>query len=219
MGTPQERVAGSRRPTQFRALVGPRYPVKVTFATLQRMHQALRIRRARADEAPDLAPVLTDLCRRSKAHWGYDTLLLSRWQDDLRISVEDIDRGAVLVAEASERTEDGSPRVVGFARVTPGSGAHLHHPAPARLDDLWVEPGDIGSGVGRALFEAACEVARTLPADQMLIVADPNAEGFYLRMGARRIGEEASEVVDGRRLPILTIDLHRPSRGRSVTSG
>ena len=61
---------------------------------------------------------------------------------------------------------------------------------------------------------AACEVARTLPADRLLIVADPNAEGFYLRMGARRVGEEDSEVVDGRRLPIMLLDLDRP-----VTSG
>ena len=46
------------------------------------------------------------------------------------------------------------------------------------------------------------------------------AEGFYLRMGARRIGEEASEVVDGRQLPILLIDLRRPAAGATlVTSG
>jgi GNAT superfamily N-acetyltransferase len=186
------------------------------------MDDALRIRRARADESTTLAPVLTDLCRRSKAHWGYDTELLDRWAADLRVRPEDIERDAVLVAELGDT--DGSAtapasRIVGFARVTPGAASHLDHPAPAKLDDLWVEPGDIGTGVGAALFEAACEVARTLPADQLLIVADPNAEGFYLRMGARRIGEEASEVVDGRRLPILLLDLHRPMSEPSVTPG
>ena len=170
------------------------------------MDQALRIRRARADEAVDLAPILTDLSRRSKAHWGYDPDLLRRWADDLSIGPEDVERDAVLVAEVGE--EPG--RIAGFARVAEGTKPAITGPAPAQLKDLWVEPAEVGSGIGRALFAAACEVARTLPADQLLIVADPNPEGFYLRMGARRIGEEASEVVDGRRLPILLLDLDRP---------
>jgi GNAT superfamily N-acetyltransferase len=184
------------------------------------MQQALRIRRARPDEAAVLAPLLTDLCRRSKAHWGYDPALLGRWADDLAITPDDIDRDAVLLAELGDTHDPGPGRIAGFARVSRGTGSHVDHPAPAKLNDLWVEPGDMGSGVGRALFEASCEVARTLPADQLLIVADPNAEGFYLRMGARRIGEEASEVVDGRRLPILLLDLHRPGpEALPVTSG
>ena len=184
------------------------------------MHEGIRIRRARAEEGEALAPVLTDLCRRSKAHWGYEQELLDRWAGDLSITADDIDRDAVLVSELGDPDGTTPSRIVGFARISSGTGAHLDHPAPARLNDLWVEPRDMGTGVGSALFEASCEVARTLPADQMLIVSDPNAEGFYLRMGARRIGEEASEVVEGRQLPILLIDLHRPAPGEPpVTSG
>jgi GNAT superfamily N-acetyltransferase len=174
---------------------------------------APRIRRAGPDEADVLAPALTELCRRSKAHWGYDPALLARWADDLRIRPDDIRHDAVLVAEV---TEQGRERLAGFARVARGPGPST---APARLPDLWVEPSAIGTGVGRALFAAACEVAKALPAEQLLIVADPNAEGFYLRMGARRIGEEDSEVVDGRRLPILLLDLHRPGGRVGITSG
>lgn len=170
------------------------------------MEQSLRIRRARAEEAVQLAPILTQLARRAKAQWGYDPELLRRWAEDLRVTPEDIDRDAVLVAEAG----DGPDRVVGFARVSAGAPSSTGDPTPAQLKDLWVMPEDMGRGVGRALFAAACEVARTLPADRLVIVADPNAEGFYLRMGARRIGEEASEVVDGRQLPILLLDLGRP---------
>lgn len=187
----------------------------------------LRIRRARADEAGTLAPLLTDLCRRSKAHWGYARELLERWSDELRITPADIERDAVLVAESADPTATPpTVRVVGFARIAadPPDGATPHDPrtgadAWARLRDLWVGPQDIGGGAGRALFHAACEVARTLPADRLRIVADPNAEGFYIRMGARRVGEEASEVVDGRRLPILVLDLHRPVGDAGVTRG
>jgi hypothetical protein len=39
------------------------------------------------------------------------------------------------------------------------------------------------------------------------ISAEPNAEGFYQKMGARRIGEVTSEVLGKtRHLPRLTID-------------
>ncbi|GMV34320.1 MAG: hypothetical protein AMXMBFR60_21490 [Chloroflexota bacterium] len=45
----------------------------------------------------------------------------------------------------------------------------------------------------------------------MKIEADPNAESFYIRMGARRIGEHRSDV-DGapRILPALEMQLRFP---------
>lgn len=65
----------------------------------------------------------------------------------------------------------------------------------------------MGQGVGRALMTAAIEVARTLPAERLRIISDPNAEPFYERFGAQRMGEADSEVVAGRRLPILELAL------------
>ena len=62
-------------------------------------------------------------------------------------------------------------------------------------------------GVGRALFDHALDRAAALGAETLGIEADPNAEGFYLRMGATRVGEIAYEL-DGRErvLPLLTVD-------------
>jgi len=152
------------------------------------------IARAAAHEAADLAPVLTALCRRSKASWGYPAELLARWVDDLRIEPVDIEQDAVLVCRRSDGT------ILGFSRVA----LRDDH---SQLCDLWVEPTAMGSGIGRALWDAAVEVARTLPFDQLQLAADPNAEPFYERMGARRIGEVKSEVVNGRRLPLMAFDL------------
>ena len=42
-------------------------------------------------------------------------------------------------------------------------------------------------------------------ATAMRIEADPGAEAFYLRMGARRIGVAPSEAIPGRMLPLLEI--------------
>jgi GNAT superfamily N-acetyltransferase len=74
-----------------------------------------------------------------------------------------------------------------------------------RLDHLWVLPVAMGRGVGRALFEHAVEEARTLGFSSMNIEADPNAEGFYQRMGARRVGTSVTEIdSQSRELPLMS---------------
>jgi len=54
----------------------------------------------------------------------------------------------------------------------------------------------------------------------MRIESDPNAEGFYLRMGARRIGIKAAEV-DGvqRELPVLVYEVGREPSGVVTDTG
>jgi GNAT superfamily N-acetyltransferase len=80
------------------------------------------------------------------------------------------------------------------------------------LEHMWVSPGWIGSGVGRLLFEHAMGIAASREAHSVEIEADPNAEGFYLRMGARRVGENAYEIEGHRRvLPLMVMELSKPA--------
>jgi len=146
-----------------------------------------RIRRARPDEAD----ALSALAARSKAHWGYDAAFLERVRDAMTLHPEDVDQHEVWVLESSS----GDP--IGYHRVMPGD--------PAELEDLWVEPSAIGSGGGRLLFEHAVDVARSGGASALEIDADPNAVGFYERMGAVQIGETQSTLIPGRTLPRLRI--------------
>ena len=148
-----------------------------------------RIRRARPDEAN----ALSALAARSKAHWGYDAAFMARVQDAMTLRAEDVDRHEVWVLES----ESGTP--IGYHRVIPGD--------PAELEDLWVEPAAIGSGVGRRLFDHAVEIARGVGASALEIDADPHAVGFYERMGAVRIGETSSKLIPGRTLPRLRMPL------------
>jgi len=146
-----------------------------------------RIRRARPTEADDLSA----LAARSKAHWGYDAVFLERVRDAMTLRSEDVELHEVWVLESSS----GDP--IGYHRVMPGD--------PAELEDLWVEPSAIGSGGGRLLFEHAVDVARSGGASALEIDADPNAVGFYERMGAVQIGETQSTLIPGRTLPRLRI--------------
>lgn len=63
-----------------------------------------------------------------------------------------------------------------------------------------------------ALFEHALRTAASLGAGVVGIEADPNAEGFYRRMGARRVDEIVYEI-DGRErvLPLLAMYVQAPS--------
>lgn len=76
------------------------------------------------------------------------------------------------------------------------------------LEHLWVSPELIGTGVGRKLFAHAVDEAIYLNAKSIDIESDPNAEEFYKRMGAKRIGENVTQVEETKRiLPRLRVDL------------
>ena len=65
----------------------------------------------------------------------------------------------------------------------------------------------VGSGAGRALFDAAAALARRFSARRLTILADPNAAAFYERMGARFVRNAPSDAIPGRTLPLYEYDL------------
>lgn len=145
----------------------------------------LRLRPARTDEAE----ALTDLSLRAKAVWGYDAGFLARCRAVMTVKAANIESRPHVVAEL-----DG--RLAGFYGFEPEA-------AGIGLDYLFVEPDLIGRGVGRALWNHAVATARRLGQGALVVVSDPNAEGFYLRMGCSRIGTRPSELESGRQLPLL----------------
>ncbi len=60
------------------------------------------------------------------------------------------------------------------------------------------------SGVGKALLRHALRTARENGALGLEVASDPHAEGFYRKLGARRIGVVPSHP-EGRKLPLLRI--------------
>ena len=143
---------------------------------------------------PGESQSLTALCVRSKAHWGYAAAFMKLSAAALTVDEDDIAAGRVLVAV------DDAGRVIGVAGVTTEGDT-------ADLDALFVDPPAIGSGAGRALFEAAVSLARRQGARRMTILADPNAAAFYERMGARYMRHAPSDAIPGRTLPFYEYDL------------
>jgi len=150
----------------------------------------LTLRAARADEAA----LLSALALRAKALWGYSPEFMQACRDELTYAAADVARGGFVVAE-----EDG--RVVGFYALAPTvDGA-------AELKALFVEPAEIGRGLGRALIEHAKASAARLGASRMVIQGDPHAARFYVAAGGVHSGTRPSGSIAGRALPLFVIAL------------
>lgn len=146
----------------------------------------IEIRRATSNDAVRA----TEIARIAKAHWGYPSEWLAAWEEELTIRDSDIERHATFVA-----CLDGE--IVGVCQLQ-RSDQHVF------LEHVWVDPRAHRKGVGRALVQHAQEESRGVIA----IVADPNAESFYLRLGARRVGEVAGPMpgAPDRMLPLMELD-------------
>lgn len=117
---------------------------------------------------------LTRIAREAKAHWEYPATWLAQWEATLTITPDFVHRHVVREAEVS-----GLP--IGFHALVDGTGFW-------RLEHLWIQPAFHGRGVGRALFLDAVALIRGRRPGIMRIEAEPNAAGFYRRMGAIRVG-------------------------------
>jgi GNAT superfamily N-acetyltransferase len=151
---------------------------------------------------PEDANALTEIAHAAKRHWGYPERWIAEWRDILTMRPEFIATNISYCA-----MEEGRP--VGFyVLTTEHDGVHLDH--------LWIIPAAMGRGIGRALFEHAVDQARRSGFDSIRIEADPNAETFYQRMGAKRVGTSVGEVEgEKRELPVME---YRDFAGRTNSS-
>jgi GNAT superfamily N-acetyltransferase len=155
---------------------------------MEHKRPAVSIRRARPDEGERLREIAVA----SKSHWGYERERVERWAADGDFSPAGLAAKEVLVAEV-----DGRP--VAWASLLPRGEV-------CWLDDLWVEPEWIGAGLGSLLFRRAAERATRLGAVRLEWEAEPNAVGFYEKLGARRLRESGPSAW-GRILSIYGVDL------------
>ena len=128
------------------------------------------IRPATAEEAP----ALSELCRRSKAHWGYDDDFMAACVEELTVRPERYGDNEVWVAE------DGAP--VGLYELACD---------PDGVGDVllfFVAPEAMGRGVGAALWSHMEQRAADRGLTRITVEADPYAAPFYERMGCRLTG-------------------------------
>lgn len=144
---------------------------------------------------PNEADLLTDVTLRSKAYWGYDADFMKNVTPILTIHAETIATSEYWVLET-----DGV--VQGYYSLE----------APIEdsitLENLFIVPEAIGKGYGKTLLRHALQTAVERGFKVVTLDSDPNAEGFYLKLGAERVGERPSNIMANRILPLMRFDLH-----------
>lgn len=154
------------------------------------MKQELTLERARADHAH----ALTEITMAAKRLWEYPEAWIQIWLPQLTISKEYINENETWLALLNDEP-------AGFYSLKQYEGIWW-------LDHLWVRPGAMGQGLGGFLFRHALMRCRARGVSILRIESDPNAQGFYEKMGAVKV-EECHTEVEGqsRILPIMEIHL------------
>lgn len=134
----------------------------------------LTIRPAGAGEHAALLALMT---RSSLANPGDREALLAN-PDAIELPPAQIAAGRVFVAGRGGAA-------LGFVALEPRPDGGLE------VDGLFVEPGRWRQGIGRALIQHACAVARAEGVPALHVVAGV-AEGFYVTCGFRRVGTSST---------------------------
>jgi len=142
------------------------------------------IRKANDDEAEKL----TEIAIASKKYWNYPESWFEEWSDVLNISPETIHNLDIWVAE-----NDSSP--FGFVGISVSDSV-------AELEHLWVHPDYMSQGTGKSLFKKVIDYCQCNGVKKIRIESDPNAQGFYEKMGAHQVGFVESKPKP-RKLPVL----------------
>ncbi|PCJ95164.1 MAG: GNAT family N-acetyltransferase [Hyphomicrobiales bacterium] len=130
---------------------------------------------------------ISEMCMRSKAHWGYDDAFMQACKDELALHPHELKTCDVALAELDSK-------ILGYAKV------EYDHDMP-QLGALFIDPDAIGQGVGKTLFIWAVTQCRERGLEKLAIVSDPFAATFYEKMGSRKVGMVASGSISGRELP------------------
>lgn len=153
----------------------------------------MKIRRAQTGDIPRLGELLVQVCRVHSQ--GRPDLFRAggrKYSDQqLRSLLEDPDRPVLVAA-------DGADRALGYAfcvlQRCRGEGA-LRDMTTLYLDDLCVDEACRGQHVGRALYQAAVELARSAGCYNLTLnvwACNDSARRFYEKCGLRvqKIGME-----------------------------
>jgi GNAT superfamily N-acetyltransferase len=154
---------------------------------------------------PSEAEELTKLTFLSKNFWNYPDEWLESWRESLTVTPSYIEENMVIVAEIEgilagylsiSKEDQDAVLTIGDYSSKEGNC----------LDNLFVHPDYIRKSIGESLLNHAKEWCKNHGISKLHIYSDPNAKGFYEKMGASYLGEFQSEG-SVRPLPILLLEI------------
>lgn len=144
---------------------------------------------------------LTTISFAAKRYWNYPEEYFDVWKDELTITPDYINHNEVYVAKFNEK-------IVGFISMVEVKNDFKVGGLWLRkgfwLDHIFVHPTFIGKRVGSKLVLFAKELCGKKNIRYLDILSDPNARGFYDRIGAQFIREVPSNI-EGRTVSLYTL--------------
>jgi N-acetylglutamate synthase-like GNAT family acetyltransferase len=137
--------------------------------------------RARAEELASI----NDLIARSKAHWPWPEDYLEHSLSLLKITPGYLSNALTFEMMDSDR------KLVGFLSL------EERDTSSGLLDHLWIDPPQIGKGLGSIACDHAFGVARQEGWSALFVLPDLPSVGFYERKGFRDTGERVPSRVPG----------------------
>lgn len=137
--------------------------------------------------------ILTQITKKSKAYWGYSAEQIQKWEVNLTISPDYIKEHDVF-----KLVKD---------KVIIGYYSYLFEDEKnVKMDNLFILPEYIGKGFGKYLFLDFLNRMKEAEIQTIQLDSEPNAEGFYLKMGFVKIGAFETSIKD-RFMPIMKMKL------------
>lgn len=137
--------------------------------------------------------LLTNIALLSKAHWGYSDELIESWRSDLTVTPK-------MIKSLFAYKFIQNNKITGFYILNQPIVNNIE------LEMLFVLPEFIGKGIGKKLLLHAFTKALNLNANELTLLADPNAVAFYESQGFIIIDKKES-IIPNRFLPIMQKDL------------
>jgi GNAT superfamily N-acetyltransferase len=158
-------------------------------------NEAFEIRQARDGEEN----LLTEISFASKGYWNYPPEYLKIWEPELTITKNYLSRNKVFVYE-SDKEILAFYSIVNLSEPLILEGIEIGE--GIWLDHMFVRPDQIGHGIGKRLFTHLTGYCKENSIGEIKILVDPNARGFYEKMGCEYIKEYLS-TIKSRTIPMM----------------
>ena len=139
--------------------------------------------------------LLCSIANKAKGYWDYPQEYLDKCRVyfEQEFTIEYLKKSHTYLIQVSGKT-------IGMGTLL------LDGKEGPMIDQFWLLPEQIGKGYGKEAFALLTNKARRLGWNSLTIISDTYAEGFYIAMGSKRIGELKSEVRDSM-LPKMFLSL------------
>lgn len=148
--------------------------------------------------------LLTIIAFSAKRHWNYPERYYELWKDELTISEEYILKNMVYKACYNNQ-------IVGFYSIVENKSDFYSGDVFVEkgfwLEHIFILPEYHKMGIGSMMVDHARQVSTMKGIESLKIFVDPNASGFYNRIGAKHIYDSVSSI-PGRKIPVYLLKVN-----------